>query len=148
VRGRVGAEVTVGLVEAVVAVAVTVAGSELVDAVLLDGPGLLDVPKLLDALEEPDELDADEGGVAGCDGRLVVELPFVPDSGSTYCWSPADDPGLAASAVAGPASAHAPSTARLIRITRQECTARVCQAITGVRVARDGRLHRRRADGS
>jgi hypothetical protein len=134
VRGRVGAEAAVGLVEAVVAVAVTVAGSELVDAVLLDGSGLLELPELLGALEEPDELDADEGGVAGCEGRLVVELPFVPDSGSTYCWSPAEDPGLAASAIPGPASAHVPRTARPIRITRQECTARVCQAITAARV--------------
>ncbi len=137
-RGRVGAEVTVGLVEAVVAVAVTVAGSELADAAPLDGSAPLEVPGLLGALEEPDERDADEGGVAGCEGRLVVELPLVPESGSTYCWSPAEDPGLAASAVAGPASAHVPRTARPIRIMRQECTARVCQAITAARVERNG----------
>jgi hypothetical protein len=132
VRGRVGAEVTVGLVEAVVAVAVTVAGSELADAALPE------VPALPGALEEPEPvaLDGDEG-VVGCEGGLVAGLPLVPDSGSTYCWSPAEDPGPPASAVAGPASAHRPRTARPIRITRQERTARVCQATMAARVERD-----------
>jgi hypothetical protein len=150
VRGRVGAEVTVGLVEAVVAVAVTVAGSELADAALLDGSALPEAPALLGALAEPDEpveLDGDEGVVVGCEGRLVAGLPLVPDSGSTYCWSPAEDPGAPASAVAGPASAHRPRTAKLIRITRRECTARVCQATMAARVERDGQLRRRRARG-
>jgi len=137
----------VGLVEAVVAVAVTVAGSELEDAALLDGSGVLKVPELLGALEEPDELDADEGVVVGCEGRLVAGLPLVPESGSTYCWSPAEDPELAASAVPGPANAHRPRTARLIRITRQECTARVCQATMAARVERNGQLRRRYARG-
>jgi hypothetical protein len=71
VRGRVGAEVTEGLVEAVVAVGVTVAGSELADVALLDGPALPEAPALLGALEAPDEpveLDAEERGVVGCDG--------------------------------------------------------------------------------
>jgi len=70
---------------AVVAVAVeaTVAGSGFAGVALPDAPVSLGAPA---ELEDPDELDADEGaGVGGLDVGWVTEFPFASASGSTYC---------------------------------------------------------------
>lgn len=74
---------------AVVAVAVTVAGSELDDVALLEDPALLDGPVSLgapDELEDPDELDTEEAAEVWCWVAGWVDVfPFAPASGSTYC---------------------------------------------------------------
>jgi hypothetical protein len=86
------------------------------------------------------ELEAWPAGAAGVVVELgVVELclggeVFVPPSGSTYCWSPADGPD--ASAAAGATHTRAMSKSIDVTVRRRRRTARVLQAAKIVARAR------------
>ncbi len=76
-------------------------------------------------LPEPDELEEDE--LEPEPEEPLPPLPLLPLSGSTYCWSPADEPPLA-SADTGTSSARADATRSDKSVILRKFTVRVLQA--------------------
>jgi hypothetical protein len=78
-------------------------------------------------LDDPEELEPEEPELEE-PLELLPLLPLFPPSGSTYCWSPAEDPDPAASAVTGTSSPHAITTSSERRAILRKLTRRVLQA--------------------
>jgi hypothetical protein len=81
------------------------------------------VPELLEP-DEPEELEPELEEPL----EPLPLFPLLPLSGSTYCWSPADEPPPLASAATGASSPKASATSSERSVILRKLTARVLQA--------------------
>jgi hypothetical protein len=79
------------------------------------------------ALVDPDELEPDE--LEPEPEEPLELLPLLPLRGSTYCWSPAEEPDPAASADTGARSPRATTTSSERSVIRRNITVRVLQGL-------------------